>query len=443
MKQKISVGLIGLGTVGTGAFRILQENAELIRNRVGVPIEVTKIAVRDAKRDRGIAIPAGMLTKNPAEIIDDPNIDIVAELIGGYEPAKELILAAIARGKHVVTANKALLAAHGAEIDEAARRAGVSIGFEASVGGGIPVIKALKEALAANRILSIYGIINGTSNYILTKMTDEERSFADVLAEAQRAGYAEADPTFDVGGIDTAHKLAILVNLAFGAHVNLKDIYTEGITSISPLDIDFGKVLGYKLKLLAIAKMHEGGKAEARVHPTMVPDEYPIAKVGGVYNAIQIVGNACEDIMLYGRGAGSMPTGSAVVGDIMDIARQILMEPARNLPAATGREGMTKGAGRRTVELQPIESVTSLYYFRFMALDQPGVLAQISGILGRNRISIAQMIQRGRKEGGSVPLVIMTHTALERDVQKALVEIKALSCVTEDPILIRVEGKEP
>ena len=443
MKQKISVGLIGLGTVGTGTFRILQENAELIRNRVGIPIEVTKIAVRDAKRDRGIAIPAGMLTKNPGEIIDDPNIDIVAELIGGYEPAKELILAAIARGKHVVTANKALLAAHGAEIDEAARRAGVSIGFEASVGGGIPVIKALKEALAANRILSIYGIINGTSNYILTKMTDEERSFADVLAEAQRAGYAEADPTFDVGGIDTAHKLAILVNLAFGAHVNLKDIYTEGITSISPLDIDFGKVLGYKLKLLAIAKMHEGGKAEARVHPTMVPDEYPIAKVGGVYNAIQIVGNACEDIMLYGRGAGSMPTGSAVVGDIMDIARQILMEPSRNLPAATGREGMTKGAGRRAVELQPIESVTSLYYFRFMALDQPGVLAQISGILGRNRISIAQMIQRGRKEGGSVPLVIMTHTALERDVQKALVEIKALSCVTEDPILIRVEGKEP
>jgi homoserine dehydrogenase len=438
MKQKISVGLIGLGTVGTGAFRILQENAELIRNRVGVPVEITKIAVRDIKRDRGIAIASGILTTNPAQIIDDPDIDIVAELIGGYEPAKELILAAIARGKHVVTANKALLAAHGAEIDDASRRAGVSIGFEASVGGGIPVIKALKEALAANRILSIYGIINGTSNYILTKMTEEERSFADVLAEAQRAGYAEADPTFDVGGIDTAHKLAILVNLAFGAHVNLKDIYTEGITSISPLDIDFGKVLGYTVKLLAIAKMHEGGKAEARVHPTMVPDEYPIAKVAGVYNAIQIVGNACEDIMLYGRGAGSMPTGSAVVGDIMDIARQILMEPSRKLPVGEGADGARRGA----IQLQTIESVTSLYYFRFMALDQPGVLAQISGVLGRNRISIAQMIQRGRKEGGSVPLVIMTHTALERDIQKAIVEIKSLSCVTEDPILIRVEGKE-
>ena len=436
MKQKINVGIIGLGTVGSGAFRILRDNAELIRRRVGVPVEVTKIAVRDATRDRGVAIPAGVLTTNPSQVIDDPNIDIVIELIGGYEPARELILAAIARGKHVVTANKALLAADGAEIHEAARRAGVSIGYEASVGGGIPVIKALKEALAANRILSIYGIINGTSNYILTKMTEEERSFADVLAEAQRAGYAEADPTFDVGGIDTAHKLAILVNLAFGAHVNLKDIYTEGITSISPLDIDFGKVLGYKLKLLAIAKMHEGGQAEARVHPTMVPDDYPIAKVAGVYNAIQIVGNACDDIMLYGRGAGSMPTGSAVVADVMDIARQILIAPSRKLPAGNA----TSDAA---LALQPMESIVSLYYFRFMALDQPGVLAQISGILGRHRISIAQMIQRGRKQGGSVPLVIMTHKALERDIQKALVEIKSLSCITEDPILIRVEGEEP
>ena len=436
MKQIINVGIIGLGTVGSGALRILQENAELIRRRVGVPVEVTKVAVRDLRRDRGIAVPVGMLTTDPLQIIEDPNIDIVVELIGGYEPARDLILSAIARGKHVVTANKALLAVHGTEIHEAARRAGVSVGFEGSVGGGIPVIKALKEALAANRILSIYGIINGTSNYILTKMTEEDRPFADVLAEAQRAGYAEADPTFDVGGIDTAHKLAILVNLAFGAHVVLNEIYTEGITSISPLDIDFGRVLGYKLKLLAIAKMHEGGKAEARVHPTMVPDEYPIAKVVGVYNAIQIVGNACEDIMLYGRGAGSLPTGSAVVGDIMDIARQILIEPSRKLPAG-------EAGGIEAVQFQSMDSIISLYYFRFMALDQPGVLAQISGILGRHRISIAQMIQRGRKEGGSVPLVIMTHKALERDIQKALVEIKALSCITEEPILIRVEGDEP
>jgi len=446
MKQKISVGLIGLGTVGSGALRILTENAELIRNRMGVPIEVVKIAVRDLKRDRGVNLPAGILTNDPFKVIEDPNIDIVAELIGGYEPAKELILGAIARGKHVVTANKALLAAHGAEIHEAARRAGVTIGFEASVGGGIPVIKALKEALAANRILSIYGIINGTSNYILSKMTDDDRPYADVLAEAQKAGYAEADPTFDVGGVDTAHKLAILANLAFGIHVSPDQIFTEGITSISPLDIDFGKELGYKLKLLAIAKFH-GGKeergggpaqqqVEVRVHPTMVPDEYPIAKVGGVYNAIQLVGNACEDIMLYGRGAGSMPTGSAVVADMMDIGRMILMAPSRKLPIDSS--GLPSG----TVKLQPMESIRSIYYFRFMALDQPGVLAQISGILGRHRISIAQMIQRGRKEGGSVPLVIMTHTALERDIRKALVEIKALTCIGEEPVLIRVEGEE-
>jgi len=434
MKQKINVGLIGLGTVGSGVLRILRDNAQPIRSRLGVPIEITKIAVRDLKRDRGLRLASGVLTDNPTEIIEDPNIDIVVELIGGYQPAKELILASIGRGKHVVTANKALLAVHGEEIHEAARRASVTIGFEGSVGGGIPVIKALKEALAANRILSIYGVINGTSNYILSKMTDEERSFADVLAEAQRAGYAEADPTFDVGGIDTAHKLAILVNLAFGAHVRLDNIFTEGITSISPLDIDFGKELGYKLKLLAIAKWHDG-QVEARVHSTMIPDEYPIAKVSGVYNAIQIVGDACGDIMLYGRGAGSMPTGSAVVADIMDISRHILMEPSRNLN--------TNPAGASAVKLVPMDAVTSIYYFRFMALDQPGVLAQISGILGRQQISIAQMIQRGRKQGGSVPLVIMTHTALERDIQKALVEIKALACITEEPVLIRVEGDEP
>lgn len=448
MKQKINVGILGLGTVGTGTVRILQQNADLIRHRLGVPIEVTRIAVRDLKRGRGVQLPPGVLTDNPTKILDDPNIDIVAELIGGYEPAKELILTAIARGKHVVTANKALLAAHGAEIHRAARLASVNLGFEASVGGGIPVVKALKEALAGNRILSIYGIINGTSNYILSKMTDEGRSFADVLAEAQRAGYAEADPAFDVGGIDTAHKLAILVNLAFGAYVNVNDIFTEGITAISALDIDFGKQFGYKVKLLAIAKMHEnnvGGPAggpdvqmivEARVHPTMVPDEYPIAKVSGVYNAIQIVGDASDDIMLSGRGAGSLPTGSAVVADIIDIARQILLAPSRNLPASEAAEA-------RPLKLQPMESIRSIYYFRLMALDQPGVLAQISGILGRHRISIAQMIQRGRKQGGSVPLVILTHTALERDIQNALVEIKGLSCITEEPVLIRVEGDEP
>jgi homoserine dehydrogenase len=324
---------------------------------------------------------------------------------------------------------------HGAEIHAAAKRAGVMLGFEASVGGGIPIVKTLKEALAANRILSIYGIINGTCNYILTKMTEEGRSFEDVLREAQQAGYAEADPAFDVEGIDTAHKLAILVNLAFEKPIELKDVYTEGITAIRPLDIDFGKALGYNVKLLAIAKWHDGS-VEARVHPTMVPAEYQIAKVGGVYNAIQVTGDACQDIMLYGRGAGSLPTGSAVVADIVDIARQILMESDRKAQPAPPKWELANP------QLQPIESITSLYYLRLTARDQPGVLAQISGVLGRHRISIAQMIQRGRKQGGSVPLVIMTHMALEHDVQKALIEIKGLACVTEDPVLIRVEGEE-
>jgi homoserine dehydrogenase len=432
MKQKISVGIIGLGTVGTGTVRILTSNAELIQNRVGVPVEVTKVAVRDIGRARDVKLAAGVLSDDPRGVIEDPDIDIVVELIGGYEPAKEFILEAIHRGKHVVTANKALLAVHGVELHEAARRAGVLIGFEASVGGGIPVIKALREALGGNRILSIYGIINGTSNYILTKMTEEDRSFDDVLQEAQRAGYAEADPTFDVGGIDTAHKLAILVNLAFGAAMQFKQIYTEGITSISPLDIQFGKEFGYRVKLLAIAKVNDGS-VEARVHPTMVPEDYPIAKVAGVYNAIQLVGDACEDIMLYGRGAGSMPTGSAVVADIMDISRQILMEPSRNLPLAEDRSRL---------RLRPMDAITSIYYLRFMALDQPGVLSQISGILGRNNISIASVIQRGRKKEGAVPLVIMSHTAVEKDVQKSLTDIKSLSCVTEEPVLIRVEGEE-
>jgi homoserine dehydrogenase len=353
-------------------------------------------------------------------------------LIGGYQPAKELILTALSKGKHVVTANKALLAADGVEIRAAACRAGVEIGFEGSVGGGIPVIKALREALAGNRIVSIYGIINGTSNYILTKMTDEDRAFSDVLVEAQRAGYAEVDPTFDVEGIDTAHKLAILVSLAFGVHAPIADIYTEGISRLSPLDIDFGREFGYRVKLLAIAK-HRDGKVEARVHPTMVPENYPIAKVSGVYNAIQIVGDACSDIMLYGRGAGSMPTGSAVVGDIMDITRHILLEPSRKLPVVEPAESLS---------IQPMDSITSLYYLRFMALDEPGVLSQISGILGRHSISIAQVIQRGRKQGGAVPLVVMTHTAREQDVQNALIEMKGLKSVSEAPVLIRVEGEE-
>ena len=436
MRENIRVGLIGLGTVGTGVFRLLTENADLIRRRLGAAIEIVQIADIDLQRRRDIATPRELMTTDAAAVVERQDVDIVVELIGGINAARDLILQAIRNGKHVVTANKALLAEHGEPIHAAALEAGVDIGFEASVGGGIPVIKALKDSFAANHILSIYGIINGTSNYILTKMTEEERTFSDVLAEAQRAGYAEADPTFDVGGIDSAHKLAILARLAFGTLVSMEQIYTSGITEISPVDIEFGREFGYKLKLLAIAKVRDGA-LEARVHPTMVPDEYPIAQVSGVYNAIQIVGDACEDIMLYGKGAGSLPTASAVVSDIIDISRGIFTGSANRVPALSYQHD-----ARRVVHIKPVEEITSLYYLRFMTIDKPGVLSQVSGILGNYNISIASVIQRGRQKEGAVPLVITTHTAVERDVRQALVEIDRLSCVAEKTVLIRVEGEE-
>ncbi len=432
MSKRVRVGLLGLGTVGTGVVRILNQNADLIERRAGVSLEVVRVAVRNPLKDRSVALRSDILTTDPHDVVRDPDVDVVVELIGGSEPAKQLVLEAIAEGKHVVTANKALLAEHGAEIREAADRRGVSLGIEASVAGGIPVIKTLREALAANRILSVYGIINGTSNYILTKMSQEDRPFGEVLREAQDAGYAESDPSFDIGGIDAAHKLTILANLAFGIRAELRDIYTEGISEISPVDIEFGKELGYTLKPLAIAKA-SNEEIEIRVHPTLVPDDHPIAQVGGVYNAIQIVGDAVGDLMLQGKGAGEMPTASAVVSDIMDVCRDMTSGRA---PTESSRPlDMDSGASR----IKPIEAVTSLYYMRFMVDDNPGVLSQISGILGNNNISIGSVIQKGRKESGAVPLVIMTHTAIEQDVRRALKEIDLLSCVAREAVLIRVE----
>lgn len=336
MKPRIGVGIIGFGTVGTGVAKVLLDNAALIRRRVGVPIELIRIADLDVTRDRGLALPPGVLTTDAKQVLNDPAIDIVIELIGGYDTAKRVILEAIAAGKHVVTANKALLALHGEEIFEAAARKGVELGFEASVGGGIPVIRALTEGLAGNTIQSIYGIINGTSNYILSRMTREGHSFEAVLKDAQQAGYAEADPTFDVAGIDSAHKLAILVSLAYGTPVNFKEIYTEGITHITPTDIAYAKEFGFTIKLLGIAKLMDG-EVEARVHPTMLPSISPIAQVEGVYNAIQLVGDAVGDVVLYGRGAGSLPTGSAVVSDVIAIGRNLLKGAmGRRPPGAAG-----------------------------------------------------------------------------------------------------------
>src|SRR5512137_1685655 len=370
-KKSINVGIIGFGTVC-----ILIDNAEVIKRRLGVPVTLKKIADLDIKRDRGVKLGDVALTNDAKDVLTDPDIDIVVELIGGYKPAREFILEAIRNKKHVVTANKALLALHGEEIYAAAVRAGVTVGYEASVAGGIPILKSLKDGLAANRIESIYGIVNGTCNYILTLMTNEGRKFDEVLKEAQAKGYAEADPTFDIEGIDSAHKLAILAMLAFGTPVKFDDIYTEGISKITPLDIEFARDLGYKIKLLAITKK-AGREVEARVHPTMIPGSFPISTVDGVFNALNVVGNAVGSTMFYGRGAGDMPTGSAVVADIMDIGRDILGGCANRSPVSAFRE-------RSTLKIRKMDDITSCYYLRFSAIDRPGVMSRISGVLGKN-----------------------------------------------------------
>ncbi len=424
------VGIIGFGTVGTGTVKVLLENSELIKKRTGLDLKLIKIADLDIKRNRGVRVPQGILTDDVSQVLENPSIDIVVELIGGLRPAKDFILRAIRNKKHVVTANKALLAEDGEDIFREAAENGVMIGFEASVAGGIPIIKVVKEGLVGNKFLSIYGIINGTSNYILTKMTDERISFQDALKEAQRLGYAEADPGLDVEGIDAAHKLTILASLAFGIPLSYKKIYREGITNITPLDIEFASELGYRIKLLAIAKLLNK-ELELRVHPTMVPEEYLISRVDGVFNAIYVEGDAVGPTLYYGRGAGDMPTGSAVVSDIVDIAKKIKSPEPNSI-----------GTGYSDMAIKDMGEIMSMYYFRFTAIDRPGVLSKISGILGEHNISIASVIQKGRRIGGAVPLVILTHTAKEKDVKTALSEIDRLPVVADKSFLLRVEGKE-
>jgi homoserine dehydrogenase len=431
-REGIRVGIVGFGTVGSGTVRILLENREILRQRLGFDIELARVADKDTARDRGIRLPEGLLVPDAASVLEDPAIDIVVELVGGMRPAKDFILRAIENKKHVVTANKALLAEEGNEIFAAASRAGVSVGFEAAVAGGIPIIKVIREGLVANRILSVYGIINGTANYIMTKMTDEGWEFADALGEAQRLGYAEADPTFDVEGIDAAHKLTILASLAYGIPLSFGEVYTEGITKITSMDIGFAGELGYKIKLLAIAKAADG-EVELRVHPTMLPMDHLISKVDGVFNAVHVHGDAVGETLYYGRGAGDMPTASAVVSDISDIAQDIMADSGR-----TSR--MAFGQGE--VKIRKMQDVQSMYYFRFTAMDRPGVLSKVSGVLGENNISIASVIQKGRRIGGAVPLVILTHMARERDIVRAVREIDTLPVVADRSFYIRVEGNE-
>ncbi|KAF0144271.1 MAG: homoserine dehydrogenase [Nitrospirae bacterium] len=430
----INIGIIGFGTVGTGTAKILIGNRDIISRRAGFDINLKRIADVDIKRDRGIKLDKGVLTTDAEKILNDPEIDIVVELIGGKRPAKDFILKAIRNKKHVVTANKALLATEGNGIFAEAEKYGVEIGFEASVAGGIPIIKVIREGLIANRIMAVYGIINGTSNYILTKMTDEGIEFSDALKEAQRLGYAEADPTFDIEGIDSAHKLAILASLAYNIPLSLDEIYKEGITRITSQDIEFAGELGYKIKLLAIAKASDG-KVELRVHPTMVPKDYLISKVDGVFNAIYVNGDAVGDTLYYGRGAGDMPTGSSIVSDIVDIARNIKKGATGRIPGI----GSVKGAG---LKIKNIEEIEAMYYFRFSAYDKPGVLSKVSGVLGKFNISIASVIQKGRRVGEAVPLIVLAHRAKERDVAKAVAEIDKLPVVADKTLYIRVEGSE-
>ena len=434
--KTISLGLIGFGTIGTGVVKLLQENMALIESRLGARLELKKIADLDITTPRGVSVDPSILTKDAGEILKDPEIDIVIELMGGYEPARSFIREAVRQKKHVVTANKALLATYGDEIFQAAQEAAVDIRFEASVGGTIPIVKTLKEALAANKILSLMAIMNGTANFILTKMTDEEKPFAQVLKEAQALGYAEADPTFDIEGIDTAHKLAVSLAIAYGKRVKLDTIYCEGISGIGQEDIEFAREFGYRIKLLALA-FQRGEQVEARIHPTMVPFDHLLANVNGNFNAFHIIGNSSGSVFLYGQGAGMMPTASAVVGDIMDIAREIVKEVSVLVPYRSQMEDRMAD-----IDLVPFEDIRTNYYFRFMAADQAGVLSKISGILGENNISIASVIQKGRKEEGAVPVVMTTHKAREKDVRIALGKIAELDVVHEKTTVIRIEDEK-
>lgn len=430
MNRPLSVGVAGLGTVGAGVLNLLRENAAIVAARAGRPIAVTAVSARDRKRDRGIPLSGLRWYDDPVALASDAGVDVVVEVIGGSEgPARALLEAALAAGKPVVTANKALLAVHGAALAAQAEQQGVPLGFEAAVAGGIPAIKALREGLAANRITRIAGILNGTCNYILTTMTERNREFADVLAEAQKLGYAEADPSFDIDGIDAAHKLAILAALAFGRPVAFDAVHVEGIRAISALDIAFARKLGFRIKLLGIARATDDG-IETRVHPAMVPVSSLLARVNGVFNAVVAEADFAGRVMLEGRGAGAGPTASAVVADLIDIAR------GRHTPVWGASNGDLSAAPSL-----PIEHMVGAYYLRLMVVDQPGVIADVTAVLRDHGISLESMIQRGRgAQGQAVPVVLVTHDETnEAAMRGALKHLASLDAVLERPALIRIE----
>jgi homoserine dehydrogenase len=431
--SEIKIALLGLGTVGGGVVRVLQTHGTEMSERAGCRLTLGRVVDADLTRPReGIDLARLPLGTDATQAIDDPAVRIVIELIGGLEPARTFILRALQAGKHVVTANKALLAHHGPELFEEARRNRVMLGFEAAVAGGIPLIRAVKDGLPANRILSVFGIVNGTCNYILSKMADEGRDFGEVLKEAQAHGYAEADPTLDVEGLDSAHKLQILATLAFRTTVDLKDIYTEGITAITQQDVVYAAELGYRIKLLAIAKAADG-VLETRVNPTLIPAASPLAAVSGVFNAVFMTGDNVGNLMFYGRGAGQLPTASAVWSDVLEIARRV----AHGIPAL---DTDLPTVGQTPLPLRPVDDIRSAYYLRVMAVDRPGVLAQVAGVLGRHDISLASVLQKERARTEAVPVVMMTHEARERDMRAALAAIDTLPVVAGRTTMIRVEA---
>jgi homoserine dehydrogenase len=433
--HKLHVGLIGFGTVGAGVAEILFRNRQLIADRVGGEIVLKRIADLDLHADRGVEIEPAILTADAMDILNDPEIEVVVELIGGCDQALDYITMAMERGKHVVTANKALIATHGKQIFDMAERYNVDIAFGASVAGGIPIIKSLREGLAANRIQSVLAILNGTSNFILTRMTQDGLSFQEALSTAQRLRYAEADPTLDIDGSDAAHKLTIIISLAFGFPFSYDEIHKEGINTVSPEDIRFAGEFGYCVKLLAIAR-YSGEHIEARVHPAFVPRDHILANVNEAYNAVYLEGDFVGSTLFYGLGAGRKPTASAAVADLVDIARNHIKGITRRVsPLSFAHYPSSE------ISLKPMDEVKSDYYFRVSALDRPGVLSKISGILGEHNISIAAVIQKKREAHGTVPVVMLTHEARERDVRESLELINKLDMVAGKTVMYRVEKK--
>lgn len=432
--KPVKVGLLGLGTVGGGTLNVLVKNADEISRRVGNTIQVSHAAAREYDPDTLEGVDKVQISSDAFDVVNDPEVDIVVELIGGYSPARELVLKAIENGKHVVTANKALIALHGNEIFAAAKEHGVTVAYEAAVAGGIPIIKAVREGLGANQIQWVAGIINGTGNFILTEMKDKGRDFADVLKEAQELGYAEADPTFDVEGIDAAHKLTILGSLAFGIDLQFDKCFTEGITKVEQQDVVYAEQLGYRIKHLGIARKVDNG-IELRVHPTLIPESQLIANVNGVMNAVLVKGDAVGPTLYYGAGAGSLPTASAVVADIIDIARSLEVAPENRVPSLSFQADKLSDA-----PVMAMEEVVTSYYLRLTAMDKPGVMAEVASILGDAGISIEGIHQKEPSAGETeVPLVLLTHRVQEKHMNDAIAKLEALDSVRGEVTRIRLE----